>query len=105
MEGLGNFDPNLLTVYERRILWFCTEKRARTDIVRRTRNYSAGKRSIMLKKLKKLHFLESFKHENFDDKRLTRPVEYWIITDLGKQYIQQFEQWFNQLPKPDSGGS
>ncbi|MDF1655321.1 MAG: hypothetical protein P1U34_09440 [Coxiellaceae bacterium] len=104
MEAIGNFDPKLLTVYERRILWYCIEKHTRTDIVRRTRNYSAGTRAKMLDKLKRLHLVESFKHESHDDKRLRRPIEYWVATELGKQYIQQFEQWFNQLPEPSDRG-
>ncbi|MDF1760744.1 MAG: hypothetical protein P1U40_09430 [Coxiellaceae bacterium] len=104
MEELGNFDPHLLTVYERRILWFCVETHTRTQIVRRTRNYPSGSRAKILTKLKRLGLIVSFKHEGHSSKKIRRPIEYWLISDAGKHYIQQFEQWFSQLPEPSDKG-
>ncbi len=97
MEQQNTFDPNLLSIYERRILWFCLTSKTRTDIVRRTRNYTAGTRGRMLNRLKRLGLLDAFLHEAHESELTRRPVQYWVVTEKGKSYIEQYDQWFDQL--------
>lgn len=86
-------------MYEQRILRFCCECRTRTQVVRRTRNYPRGERTKMLVKLKQLNYLESFFHENKNNKTLRRPVQYWNTSNIGKKYLLEIDKWVAQRAK------
>ncbi len=80
-----------LSYFQRKLLKMCSKKKVqKTDLSLKIRNAPKEERSTALSSLVEKGLLDFMKVTN---EATGRPITFYYITDQGKEYLQEFDDW------------